>query len=87
MISFIQIAVKQYCRQGLLIEDHQFYNIPDTWHVIIIDIKNSTSAVQNYLHKTVNLIATGSIVAVLNVAHKSNILVPFFFGGDGAKYP
>ncbi len=70
----------------LLIEDHLFYNVPDTWHVIITDIKNSTSAVQNSLHETVNLIATGSIVAVLNVAHKSNILVPFFFGGDGATF-
>jgi len=70
----------------LLIEDHLFYKVPDNWHVIITDIKNSTSAVQNNLDETVNLIATGSIVAVLNVAHKSNIVVPFFFGGDGATF-
>jgi hypothetical protein len=36
------------------------------------------------LHETINLVATGSIVAVLNIAYKAKITVPFFFGGDGA---
>lgn len=64
--------------RDLLVEDRSFYSIPKNWHVIITDFKNSTSAVQNNEHETVNLIATGSIVAVLNVAHKSDIIVPFF---------
>ena len=70
----------------LLTEDHLFYAVPSNWHVIITDIKNSTSAVENNQHETVNLIATGSIVAVLNIAHRLDILVPFFFGGDGATF-
>ena len=70
----------------LLTEDHLFYAVPSNWHVIITDIKNSTSAVENNQHETVNFIATGSIVAVLNIAHRLDILVPFFFGGDGATF-
>ena len=32
----------------------------------------------------VNLIATGSIIAALNIAAKASVDLPFFFGGDGA---
>jgi hypothetical protein len=70
----------------LLLENHLFYPIPESWHVIITDIKGSTAAVQNGLHETVNLIATGSIVTVLNIAFKMKVTVPFFFGGDGATF-
>jgi len=63
-----------------------FYNVPDNWHVVVTDIKNSTLAVKNGKHENVNLIATGSIVSVLNIAFKANITVPFFFGGDGATF-
>jgi len=72
--------------RDLLIRDNLFNKVPDNWQVIITDIKNSTAAVQNGQHETVNLIATGSIVTVLNIAYKANILVPFFFGGDGATF-
>ncbi|QDW24536.1 DUF3095 domain-containing protein [Pedobacter sp. KBS0701] len=70
----------------LLVKKHLFKQIPLDWHVIITDIKSSTAAVNAGLHENVNLIATGSIVAVLNTAFKANITVPFFFGGDGATF-
>ncbi|MGK2861717.1 MAG: DUF3095 domain-containing protein [Chitinophagaceae bacterium] len=70
----------------LLTEEHLFYRVPDNWHVVITDIKSSTKAVEDGLHETVNLLATGSIVAVLNIAYKAGITVPFFFGGDGATF-
>lgn len=70
----------------LLVEEHLFYPVPANWHVIVTDIKNSTLAVANGLHETVNLIATGSIVSVLNIAYKEKITIPFFFGGDGATF-
>jgi hypothetical protein len=54
--------------------------------VVITDVKNSTRALQDGLHETVNLVATGSIVAVLNIVYKANLTVPFFFGGDGATF-
>jgi len=63
-----------------------FYNVPNNWHVVVTDIKNSTQAVKSGKHENVNLIATGSIVSVLNIAFKANITVPFFFGGDGATF-
>nr|WP_315424417.1 DUF3095 domain-containing protein [uncultured Pedobacter sp.] len=70
----------------LLIKNQLFEKVIASWCVIITDIKRSTAAVNSGLHENVNLIATGSIVAVLNIAFKANILVPFFFGGDGATF-
>lgn len=70
----------------LLTEDHLFYDVPESWHVVITDLRNSTSAVAGGKHETVNLIATGSIVSVLNIAFKAGITIPFFFGGDGATF-
>jgi hypothetical protein len=70
----------------LMLQKELFKAVPSDWHVIITDIKGSTKAVANGLHETVNLVATGSIVAVLNLAYKANITVPFFFGGDGATF-
>lgn len=70
----------------LLVKASLFHPVPVDWHVIITDIKGSTQAVQSGLHETVNLIATGSIVTVLNLAFRAGITVPFFFGGDGATF-
>ena len=70
----------------LLVKAALFHPVPADWHVIITDIKGSTQAVQSGLHETVNLIATGSIVTVLNLAFRAGITVPFFFGGDGATF-
>ncbi|SHF37868.1 DUF3095 domain-containing protein [Pedobacter caeni] len=70
----------------LLVKAELFHDIPADWHVIITDIKKSTQAVRDGLHETVNLIATGSIVTVLNLAFRSGVTVPFFFGGDGATF-
>lgn len=70
----------------LLIKEQLFHQVPLDWHVIITDIIGSTQAVQNGRHEEVNLIATGSIVTVLNIAYSMNVTVPFFFGGDGATF-
>lgn len=70
----------------LLLDLPLFHQVPANWHVIITDIKGSTNAVQSGLHETVNLIATGSIVTVLNLAFRAGVTVPFFFGGDGATF-
>lgn len=68
-----------------VLDKPEFFNsIPIDWHVIITDIKNSTNAVNAGLSELVNLIATGSIIAALNIASDSKVDIPFFFGGDGA---
>ncbi|MDZ4810649.1 MAG: DUF3095 domain-containing protein [Bacteroidota bacterium] len=83
---YTRLPVNQISLSELLMEEHLFFTVPDNWHVLITDVKKSTLAVANGLHETVNLVATGSIVAVLNIAYKENLTVPFFFGGDGATF-
>jgi len=70
----------------LLVKEKLFSKIPADWHVVITDITGSTNAVLGGRHEDVNLIATGSIVSVLNLAFGMDITVPFFFGGDGATF-
>jgi hypothetical protein len=72
----------------LLKSPEAFKDIPDDWHIVLVDIENSTQAVQNGLHHDVNLSATGSIVAILNEIKKKYqyLEIPYFFGGDGATF-
>src|SRR3989337_3422806 len=83
---YSRLPVNEISLSDLLSEEHLFYKVPDNWHVIITDVKRSTQAVEEGMHETVNLLATGSIVAVLNIAYKARLTVPFFFGGDGATF-
>ncbi|HUR66864.1 MAG TPA: DUF3095 domain-containing protein [Chitinophagaceae bacterium] len=83
---YSRLPVNQLPLSDLLIEEHLFFSVPSNWHVLITDVRRSTEAVASGLHETVNLVATGSIVAVLNIAYKEDITVPFFFGGDGATF-
>lgn len=83
---YSDLKVKDIPLHDLFMRPELFFPVPGDWHVIITDIKNSTTAVLNGLHESVNLVATGSIVTVLNIAFKTGITVPFFFGGDGATF-
>ena len=60
-----------------------FTDVPNDWHIIIADVKNSSAAVSEGKHNDVNLVAAGSLIAALNTARRHNIEIPFFFGGDG----
>jgi hypothetical protein len=60
-----------------------FVDVPDDWYIIVTDIRGSTKALEAGKYKEVNLLGACSIVAVLNVAGKTEI--PFVFGGDGAS--
>tara|TARA_R100000935_G_scaffold42932_2_gene65337 strand:- start:6203 stop:7354 length:1152 start_codon:yes stop_codon:yes gene_type:complete len=68
----------------LVANRYLFSKIPEDWYAIAADIKNSTAAVNKGNHNQVNLVATGSVIAILNLAYSKNISIPFFFGGDGA---
>lgn len=85
-LFYSRLPVNEIPLTDLLTEEHLFFKIPSNWHVIITDVKNSTAAIGEGMHETINLVATGCIVAVLNIAYKENITVPFFFGGDGASF-
>ncbi|RZK57989.1 MAG: DUF3095 domain-containing protein [Pedobacter sp.] len=80
------MPVNRQSLSGLLLKESAFLAVPEDWHVIITDIKGSTSAVLGGSSETVNYIATGSIVTLLNLAFKAKIAIPFFFGGDGATF-
>ena len=72
----------------LLGNESLFHPVPEDWHLILIDVENSTQAIQEGKHQDINLSATGAIVAVLNTIKKlyPNVRVPYFFGGDGVTY-
>ena len=72
----------------LLVDESDFSEIPSTWHVVVVDIKNSTKAVDDGKHHQINLTATGAIISVLNTLRKEkkHIEIPYFFGGDGATF-
>ncbi|RZJ70593.1 DUF3095 family protein [Flavobacterium sp.] len=83
---YSQLKAHEMALAKLLASPDKFSNVPQDWTIVITDIQNSTEAVFGGRHETVNLLATGSIVAVLNIAFKHKILLPFFFGGDGATF-
>ena len=85
-LFYSRLPVNEISLGELLMEEHLFFKVPQSWFIIITDVKKSSDAVLGGLHETVNLVATGSIVAVLNLAYKANITIPFFFGGDGATF-
>lgn len=72
----------------LLEKETAFTDVPLSWHVVVVDIQNSTQAVQDGNHHQVNLTATGSIISVLNTVRKFKhyVEIPYFFGGDGATF-
>ncbi|RWY47855.1 DUF3095 domain-containing protein [Mucilaginibacter gilvus] len=83
---YAQLPVNRMPLGDLLMNDALFADVPADWHVVITDIKSSTQAVMSGAHENVNLIATGSIVTALNIAFSMGVMVPFFFGGDGATF-
>jgi len=81
---YSELPVNKMSVSDLVANKSLFSEVPEDWHVLVADIKNSTKAIKNGKHNEVNLVATGSIIAVLNIVYSQNISVPFFFGGDGA---
>lgn len=60
----------------------RYTRLPDNWHVVMCDVRNSTAAVEAGRYKNVNTVGAAAITAVLNAA--GEIEVPFIFEGDGA---
>lgn len=56
--------------------------LPDDWHVVMCDVRNSTAAVEAGCYKNVNTLGAAVITAMLNAAGDTDI--PFIFEGDGA---
>jgi len=55
-----------------------FTDVPDSWHILVTDVENSTAIFEKGNQQLVHLAATGSIVACLNIARAQGIAIPFF---------
>jgi Protein of unknown function (DUF3095) len=55
---------------------------PDDWVMVLTDIVDSTVAIANGQHKTVNFVAATAIAALKNLCAPTPL--PFLFGGDGS---
>ena len=63
--------------------DHGLYRqAPDDWLLVVTDIVDSTIAIANGKHKTVNFVAAMAIAALKNLCAPTKL--PFLFGGDGS---
>lgn len=60
----------------------RYVEVPDSWYLIITDVRDSTKAVEAGRYKEVNVLGAASIVTVLNACGENEL--PFVFGGDGA---
>lgn len=60
----------------------RYARLPDDWHVVMSDVRNSTVQVEQGSYKKVNTAGAATITAVLNAAGATEI--PFVFEGDGA---
>jgi hypothetical protein len=56
--------------------------LPEDWHVVMCDVRNSTRAVEAGRYRNVNTVGAAVITAMLNAAR--GIDIPFIFEGDGA---
>ncbi len=72
-----------------LFNDKGLFNaVPEDWHILVAEVKEPLVAVGKGLNKDVNLVATGSIITVLNSlkAMHNGIKIPYFFRGFGATF-
>ncbi len=67
----------------ILSEPELFLPVPESWFVIVTDVKGSTKAVAEGRYREVNTIAASGVIACLNVAQKHNVQIAFLYGGDG----
>lgn len=59
-----------------------YTRVPDSWWVLITDVKGSTKAIEAGRYKDVNALGVSTITAVLNAI--PGVQFPYVFGGDGA---
>ena len=67
---------------GDTFDTEQYRPAPDDWILVVTDIVDSTIAIANGKHKTVNFVAAMAIAALKNLCAPTPL--PFLFGGDGS---
>ena len=69
-------------KAGDTFDTSQYRPAPDDWLLVVTDIVDSTVAIANGQHKTVNFVAAMAIAALKNLCAPTPL--PFLFGGDGS---
>ena len=69
-------------KTGDTFDTTQYRPAPDDWMLVVTDIVDSTMAIANGQHKTVNFVAAMAIAALKNLCVPTPL--PFLFGGDGS---
>jgi hypothetical protein len=69
-------------KAGDTFDTAQYRPAPDDWALVVTDIVDSTIAIANGQHKTVNFVAAMAIAALKNLCAPTPL--PFLFGGDGS---
>lgn len=67
---------------GAVTDFSQYRAVPESWHIVMTDIRGSTQAIEAGRYKDVNTLGAATIISVLNAIERLD--VPFVFGGDGA---
>lgn len=75
---YTQVPISDLAIHELFRDRNNFQEVPPTWHVLVADIRDSTQAVNDGRHEEVNLVATGCVIAILNLSISEGITVPFF---------
>ena len=69
-------------KAGDTFDTSRYRSAPDDWMLVVTDIVDSTIAIANGQHKTVNFVAAMAIAALKNLCAPTPL--PFLFGGDGS---
>jgi len=77
---YAEVPVSDLDVHELFRDRSNFQDVPESWHVLVADIRDSTKAVNEGRHEEVNLVATGCVIAILNLSITEEVTVPFFFG-------
>lgn len=79
--NFFQ-KMKSFTDFSQVLMDSHYIEVPETWSILMTDVKGSTQAIQQGRYQQVNMIGAASITCVLNSIGAYSL--PFVFGGDGA---
>lgn len=71
--------------EQLISDKSNFFEVPEDWHIVVTDIRNSTGAYEKGKYFEMNIASASCIIIAMNIAKKTSLEIPFIYGGDGAS--
>lgn len=78
------IPVTDKTFEELIAKKDNFFEVPEDWHIVVTDIRNSTAAYDKGKYFEMNIASASCIILAMNIAKKEKLEIPFIYGGDGA---